>query len=81
MKIIVALLVALNAALAAWWQGYLAPLLPMPGASEREPIRLARQLQSQAVSVVPAAASSRAPLGASSAPAIAPGPAAPALTR
>lgn len=82
MKVVVVLLLALNAALAAWWQGYLAPLLPAPGASEREPIRLERQLQPQAVSVAGGPAVTRPAAGASAPPPVLPpGPAAPNPTR
>ncbi|MBL8327429.1 MAG: hypothetical protein JNJ71_01165 [Rubrivivax sp.] len=49
MRTLVVLLLLANALAFAWWQGHLAPLWEPPGASEREPQRLARQLRPEQV--------------------------------
>jgi hypothetical protein len=46
-------LAAANVVAWAWGGGYLSPLLEAPGAAEREPLRLSRQLQPESVIVVP----------------------------
>ncbi len=78
--LVLVLLLLANAALFAWWQGNLSPLWPEPGASEREPERLARQLQPEAIQIVgarapgaPPATSSVLPTPAVGASAAAPG--------
>lgn len=48
-----AVLVLVNGLVLAWWQGWLSPLLDPPGMSEREPLRVARQLRPEAIRVAP----------------------------
>ncbi len=60
MKAWVLALVVANVLALAWWQGWLSPLLEPPGASEREPLRAARQLRPEAVrATAPRPAASR----------------------
>lgn len=56
MKGLAAALLAANLLVLAWWQGYLSPLWEPPGSSEREPLRMSRQLRPDAVRVEPARA-------------------------
>jgi hypothetical protein len=49
-----------NAVFFAWSRGWLAPALPAPHSSEREPERLAAQLHPERVTVLPASAASAA---------------------
>jgi hypothetical protein len=42
-------LIAANAAVWAWWHGWLAPMAAAPGAEQRDPDRLGRQLQPESV--------------------------------
>lgn len=56
---LVVLLVA-NALFYAWTQGLFAPLLPAPDAADREPQRVAAQVNAEAVSALPDAAASAA---------------------
>ena len=53
MKAWVAALLLANGITLAWWQGWLSPLLDPPGMSEREPLRLARQLRPEAIRILP----------------------------
>jgi hypothetical protein len=79
-RALVLLLLLANAAFFAWWQGWLAPVLPPP-TDAREPERLAAQLRPEAVTVLtPSAARSamtaaQGAASAASAPAPAPAPA------
>lgn len=47
-------LVLANAGVYAWSRGWLDPLLPAPGSTEREPGRLAAQVNAESVRVLPA---------------------------
>jgi hypothetical protein len=42
-------LIAANGAVWAWWHGWLAPMAAAPGAEQRDPDRLGRQLQPESV--------------------------------
>jgi hypothetical protein len=59
-KKVVLLLVVANAVLWLWWQGGLSPLLEVPGAGEREPLRAARQLRVESIAVAPSAVAASA---------------------
>jgi hypothetical protein len=48
-RVLVIALIAANGAVWAWWQGWLAPLVAAPGAEQRDPDRLARQLRPETV--------------------------------
>ena len=57
LRTLLVLLLAANAAMWAWTQGWLEPFMPAPGAAEREPARLTSQVRADAVKLVsPAAA-------------------------
>lgn len=47
--VLVIVLIAANGAVWAWWHGWLAPLVAAPGAEQRDPDRLARQLRPESV--------------------------------
>ena len=57
--LLIVLLLA-NLAVYGWTQGYLEPLLPAPGLAEREPARLANQVNPEAVKVLGLAAANEA---------------------
>ncbi|MBL8343067.1 MAG: hypothetical protein JNL30_16490 [Rubrivivax sp.] len=54
LRTLLLLLLLANAAVFAWTHGWLDPLVPPPGSTEREPARLAAQVNADAVRVVPA---------------------------
>jgi hypothetical protein len=56
MKLVAWCLLLANGLAFAWWQGHLSPLWDPPGAREREPLRMSRQLRPEALSVTPLAA-------------------------
>lgn len=60
-------LVAANLLVLAWTQGWLAPWLAAPGATQREPERLAQQVNPERVRVLPPAAAGSAVAAARSA--------------
>jgi hypothetical protein len=74
MKAVALLLVVLNAALYAWWQGHLSPLWEPPGAGEREPARLTRQMRAETVTVLGSPTRARPGTGAAPANAAASAP-------
>lgn len=53
MRTLLALLLAANVAVFTWAQGWLDPFLPAPGQAQREPARLANQINPGAVRVLP----------------------------
>ena len=57
-RLVTGLLVA-NLVAGLWWTGHLSPLLEPPGAGDREPLRLSRQLRVESLAVLgtPVAAS------------------------
>jgi hypothetical protein len=73
-RVLVIALIAANGAVWAWWHGWLAPLVAAPGAEQRDPDRLARQLRPETVLL--RAASAPAPDGANKVPPVAALPAA-----
>ena len=76
LRLLVGLLVAANLAFWGWTQPGIAQALGLPSGSEREPLRLARQQQPEAIRVLPARASASAASAADgSAPASEAGPA------
>jgi hypothetical protein len=56
LRTLLLLLLVANLGVFAWTQGWLDPFLPAPGMSEREPARLAGQVNVQSVQVLPATA-------------------------
>jgi hypothetical protein len=66
MRSVLLLLLIANAAFFAWAQGWLAPALPAPRHSEREPQRLAAQVRPDSVVVLAPQAASAALLAARS---------------
>ena len=64
---LVILLLVANAAFLAWSRGWLDPLLPPPGAGEREPERLARQQRPDRITVLSPKAAQAARAAAESA--------------
>ncbi len=55
MRTLLIVLLLANGAVYAWTQGWLEPMFPAPGSSEREPARLTAQVNPEAVKVLPAA--------------------------
>ncbi len=76
LRALVLLLLLANALFFAWWQGWLAPVLP-PRADAREPERLAHQVRPEWITVLTATAASAAAAQAAAAGASAPAPAEP----
>jgi hypothetical protein len=79
--LVIALIVA-NGAVWAWWHGWLAPWAAAPGAEQRDPDRLARQLRPETVvlrTVAQPDGAKTAPLPAASPPASSPSAAASCL--
>jgi hypothetical protein len=66
MKALIVALLTANVLALAWWQGWLSPLLDPPGASQREPLRAARQLRPEALKVTPSRVTSTRPGAAQS---------------
>lgn len=64
MRTLLALLLLANGLVFAWSHGWLEPLLPAPGQADREPARLAGQVNPEAVRILPPAAASDAALAA-----------------
>jgi hypothetical protein len=60
LRTLLLLLLLANAAVFAWTKGWLEPLWPAPGMAEREPARLAAQVNADAVKVLPAQAGAEA---------------------
>jgi hypothetical protein len=60
LRALVVLLLLANAAFFGWTQGWFAAFVPAPHAGEREPWRLARQVQPQRITVLTAQAASAA---------------------
>jgi len=56
LRTLLALLLLANAGVYAWTHGWLDPLLPAPGSTEREPARLSAQVNAESVRVLPAQA-------------------------
>lgn len=52
LRVMLLLLLLANAGMYAWSHGWLDPLLPAPGSSEREPARLAAQVNAESVRVL-----------------------------
>jgi hypothetical protein len=67
LRLLVLVLLAVNAVMLAWNQGWLAPALLPPMAAEREPDRLARQLRADRLTVLSPKAAAQAVLAASAA--------------
>ncbi len=68
MKGRIAALAVANVLVLAWWQGWLSPLWDPPGTSEREPLRVARQLRPEAVRATPVRPAANRPAAAPAAP-------------
>jgi hypothetical protein len=72
LRALVLALLAANAVVYGWGQGWLSPLLAPPGAAEREPERLYQQVRPNSITLVPLARTG-AGADAASAPASSPG--------
>jgi hypothetical protein len=72
LRALVLALLAANAFVFAWGQGWLSPLLPPPGAAEREPERLYQQVRPNSITIVPLPGTAES-ADAASAPASSPG--------
>ena len=60
LRVLLLVLLAANGLVHAWMQGWLEPALPAPGQAEREPARLAAQVNPEVVTVLPPAPASAA---------------------
>lgn len=60
LRALLLVLLLANALVFAWAQGWLEPVLHAPGQADREPARLANQVNPEAVRILPAAAATEA---------------------